>query len=205
MFVNTVVVLRNHVHHQLTFKELLLQVRQTIIHAVENQNYPIEVLLRKLKMPASGSNFPLTDLAVLLENIQEKKYLQAIPFNLVFSFLKKGDIIEAEVEYSSPYCLQCNTRRERWPAYSARSRSGPVLGLEVGRQETEMRRIARLRSGLDTRGSPASCGPDQARGGYAAGVGQAAFRSGRSRGCEALFGPGAGRVEFPAPLRRRRC
>ena len=44
-FTNTVLVLRNRLTEAMTFKELLIQFRQTIGEAVENANYPIETWL----------------------------------------------------------------------------------------------------------------------------------------------------------------
>jgi hypothetical protein len=67
-FVNTVLILRNRLEPGITFKQLLLQVRQVLVEAVEHQNYPIEALLHKLDLPVSpepGADFPLFDIAIL--------------------------------------------------------------------------------------------------------------------------------------------
>jgi amino acid adenylation domain-containing protein len=101
-FINTVLVLRNQLDGNMTFKELLLQVRQTIIDAVENVNYPLEVLLKQLNLPSSNDDdFPLFDIGILLENIHDKKYLQHINHNITFSLVRKKDCLEGEVEYNS--------------------------------------------------------------------------------------------------------
>jgi non-ribosomal peptide synthetase component F len=39
-FINTVLVFRNEAAARMSFKELLLEVRKTMIEAIENQNYP---------------------------------------------------------------------------------------------------------------------------------------------------------------------
>jgi len=41
-FINTVLPLRNHLKDSMTFKELLLQVKDTIVEANKQQNFPIE-------------------------------------------------------------------------------------------------------------------------------------------------------------------
>ena len=46
-FLNTILVLRNRVEENTTFKELLLQVRQTLSEAAEHQNYPLYRSLRR--------------------------------------------------------------------------------------------------------------------------------------------------------------
>ncbi len=99
-FINTVLVLRNTVDHDMTFKELLLQVRQTVMDAEEHQNYAVETLLYQLNIPVSDSGFPLFDTAVLLENIQQKSYIGHIPLNTLFSFRRTGDTITGLMEYN---------------------------------------------------------------------------------------------------------
>ncbi len=101
-FINTVLPLKNRLAGSITFKELLVQVKQTIVEAVENQNYPIELLAEQLNLPFSpADDFPLLDVAVLVENIHDKRYLQGINLNMIFSFQKTGEYIESQVEYNS--------------------------------------------------------------------------------------------------------
>jgi hypothetical protein len=97
-FINTVLALRNRLHDRMTFKEMLLQVRQTVMEAAENQNYPIETLLYKLNIPDSRDDFPLFDIAVLLGNIHDKG---DIKLSMVFSFFRGGETIEGELEYNA--------------------------------------------------------------------------------------------------------
>jgi len=100
-FVNLVLPLKNRLEQHMTFKDLLLRVRETIIKANENRNYPIEILTEQLNMDFSPvDDFPLLDIAILLENIQYKEYLQHIKINLVFSFLRTGESLEGRIEYN---------------------------------------------------------------------------------------------------------
>jgi amino acid adenylation domain-containing protein len=101
-FINTALVLRNQVEHIDTFKQLLLRVRQTLIEADTYQNYPVELLPEKLNMSyLEGDDFPLFDISVLLENIQNKRYLEHINHKMTFSFNRKEDVIEGIVEYNA--------------------------------------------------------------------------------------------------------
>ncbi|UCH92860.1 MAG: AMP-binding protein [Candidatus Aminicenantes bacterium] len=102
-FINTVLALRNQVKGNMTFKDLLLQVRQTIVEADENQDYPIEILIRQLKSnPAvTQEDFPLFDVVILLENLQDKKYLRQVNPNSVFSFLRTDGHVQGVLEYNS--------------------------------------------------------------------------------------------------------
>jgi radical SAM superfamily enzyme YgiQ (UPF0313 family) len=99
-FINTVLPLRFALDERMSFRDLLLQVKQTVVEANENQNYPIETLLYHLDVPLEGDDFPLFDTAVLVENIHDRNYLGGARINTVFSFLKKGEDIGGELEYN---------------------------------------------------------------------------------------------------------
>lgn len=100
-FVNTVLALRHHLHDNLTFKELLMQVKQTVVEANQYQNYPLETLAYQLKLSFSETSFPLFDIAILLKNIHDRKYLRDYPLDAVFSFSRLEGYIDAEIEYDS--------------------------------------------------------------------------------------------------------
>ena len=101
-FINLLLPLRVHTRQSMTFKELLPQVGQTIIEANENRDYPIDMLPGQLNVYVPGEDdFPLFDIAVLLENIQYRDYLQDVKINMIFSFLRKGESIEGNLEYNS--------------------------------------------------------------------------------------------------------
>ena len=104
--INTVVVLRNRLDAGMTFKELLLQVRQTITEAVEHANYPVELLPDLVGQPRSendGGDFPLFDISLLLDNIHDKNDLHPIHHNITFSFMKKKNALTGVVEYNTSF------------------------------------------------------------------------------------------------------
>jgi amino acid adenylation domain-containing protein len=110
--INTVLTLRNRIAVDSTFKEILLQVRQTIADADAHRNYPFEMLLDSLKIPyAPGDDFPLFDVTVLMENIHDKSYLDQVPHNFTFSIVKKAEQIEGEVVFNSLRCKQETVKR----------------------------------------------------------------------------------------------
>jgi amino acid adenylation domain-containing protein len=100
-FVNTVLTLRNQILPEMTFKELLLQVRQTVVEATENVNYPMETLLYKLGFEDSQDEFPLFDIAVYVENVHDGAFIKPLRLNLIFSFLSKEDSIDVVLEYNA--------------------------------------------------------------------------------------------------------
>ena len=100
-FINTLLALRTQVQSQMTFKELLLEVRQTVAGALENCNYPVEILAEQLDVPFSpGDGFPLFAIAVLVENIHDKKVLEGVHLDMIFSFKRGGLSIGGRVEYN---------------------------------------------------------------------------------------------------------
>jgi len=99
-FLNTVLPLRIQIEEGMSFKQLLLDVRETVNRATENQNYPMDILIEQLGIDDTGNQFPLFGTALLLENIHEKKYIQHTHPGMLFSFKKNGEQVEAVVEYS---------------------------------------------------------------------------------------------------------
>jgi hypothetical protein len=110
-FLNTVLALRNHVQKDMTFKELLLEVRKTLIEADENQNFPIEGLLDHLDIQAEGSGFPLFGTVLLLENIHDKKNIHHIQPNMIFSFRKEAHSLEGILEYNASFYRESTIKR----------------------------------------------------------------------------------------------
>ncbi|MCB2354686.1 non-ribosomal peptide synthetase [Clostridium estertheticum] len=97
-FINTVLALRNNVTNHMTFKELILKIRQTITEADKNQNYPLEKLFEKLSV---DNGISIIDIAILLENVHEKKHIDNINPSVIFSFRNEDTNIQGKVEYNS--------------------------------------------------------------------------------------------------------
>jgi amino acid adenylation domain-containing protein len=100
-FINTVLALRTRWDSQMTFKELLLQVRQTIAEAGENQNYPLEILLQQLNIESTGNGYPLFGIAILVENIHDKAYMGDIKTDMAFRFSRRTGCIKGILEYNA--------------------------------------------------------------------------------------------------------
>ncbi|MGD2087188.1 MAG: condensation domain-containing protein [Candidatus Aminicenantes bacterium] len=103
IIINTVLLLRNRLDKNTTFKEFLLQVRKTVLDAIEHYGYPVEILLDHLGIPFSYEEFrfPLSDITIWLDNIHKKEYIRHIHTNMNFSFSGNGDHIEGTVEYNT--------------------------------------------------------------------------------------------------------
>jgi amino acid adenylation domain-containing protein len=127
--INTVLVLRQEVRDDMTFKEFLMQVSQTVFEANTHQNYPMETLMYKLNIPFPGkADFPLFDISVLLETIHYKEYLHHVNHNLRFSFDRTGTSVKGNLEYN-PLLYEKKTAR-RMAGHYTFLLEGALAGLE---------------------------------------------------------------------------
>lgn len=110
-FSNTILVLRTNIQDDMLFKQVLLETRQCIIEADENQSYPIERLIDKLNLQSNDGYFPLFDTVLLLENIHDKRYINHVNANMVFSFLGTDKDINGVVEYNGMLYKEETIRR----------------------------------------------------------------------------------------------
>ncbi len=100
-YINTVLPLQISLESSVTFSQLLGRVKQTLLEAVEHQAYPVELLPELLNMPDQGPGFPLFDVALELENIHPREYLQYIDLRLVSHFLRIAGAIIGTIVYDS--------------------------------------------------------------------------------------------------------
>jgi len=97
----TVLALRGFLDDTRSFNELLLEVRQTIIEAIEHQAYPVNDLRDRHRMTASQDDFALFDIGVLLTSIHDRNSFNTLPINMIFSFTRGENTMEGEVEYNA--------------------------------------------------------------------------------------------------------
>jgi amino acid adenylation domain-containing protein len=100
-FLNTILTLRNGLTPNMTFKELLLQVKQTFNEANDNSNYPLQRLLYYLGLPQDESGFPLFETVIMLENIHERKYVANMNHHMAWVFRRADRRIDGALEYNS--------------------------------------------------------------------------------------------------------
>ncbi len=135
-FINTALALRIRLRDDMSFKDLLMQIREVVIEAADHQNFPIETLPVDLDLSSGDGSFPLFDAAILLENIQDKSYIDHLDINMVFSFNKTGNSIEGTVEYNA-HCYRAETIERIARHFKNIMQNGlndagaPVAGLEM--------------------------------------------------------------------------
>jgi len=102
-FINTILVFRQPLPVNLGFKDFLLSVRETVVGATENQDFPLAVLADLLGEPAGNEDFTLFDVGLMLESIHERDYLRAIDdrYDMLFCFSGREEEITCTVEYDA--------------------------------------------------------------------------------------------------------
>lgn len=109
-YINTLLALRQQINPNMTLKDFIMNTGYSLNEAFENQNYPIEVLLDELGY-LNTNRLSLFDVIILLDNINEGNYDEHIKANMIFSFTRNSQYIEAEIKYNS--CLYKKTTVER--------------------------------------------------------------------------------------------
>jgi amino acid adenylation domain-containing protein len=112
-YINTVLPLRGRAAPGMSFKDLLLHTRTTMVEASKHQGYPIEVLVQELGMDPYAIDFPLFGVGLLLDNIQDKKDIGHLSINLLFCCTHDPDreLIEVTIEYNPSLYKESTIRR----------------------------------------------------------------------------------------------
>jgi amino acid adenylation domain-containing protein len=109
--INTVLALRNQPEDQMTFKEFILQVKQTVMEAAENRNYPFEILLDQLNLTGLEDESPLFGIGVVVENIHHLRYFRTVKPGMILSFLRTPGYGEGTFYYQPHLYKKTTIRR----------------------------------------------------------------------------------------------
>jgi len=105
--INDFLFIRDQVRGEMTFKELLIEMRQTVLDAYENQDYPFDKILDYLcqsnKKPAAGFT---PDILFLLRDIHDEKIIGEMQERLVFSFIivREEEKVKGDIFYDPGTC-----------------------------------------------------------------------------------------------------
>ncbi|MGD2091010.1 MAG: amino acid adenylation domain-containing protein [Candidatus Aminicenantes bacterium] len=102
---NPMVVFRDFVNPGMTFKELLLKVKQTVAEGYKNQSLPIKQLINLLSIENPDSRESLFRIIFLLKNIHDRepvrKFIQDIESDIIFSLRRTDRGLETHVTYNA--------------------------------------------------------------------------------------------------------
>jgi amino acid adenylation domain-containing protein len=99
---NQSVAFRDILHPRANFKELLMEVKQTVIDGYKNEFFPIKNLIQHLGL---GENFSLSGIVLLLENLPGHELISDNPdgiySDITFAFRKVEKKLEGRVIYNA--------------------------------------------------------------------------------------------------------
>ncbi|WP_341530413.1 amino acid adenylation domain-containing protein [Nostoc sp. UHCC 0302] len=97
---NKIIPLRISVEDKLTFKDLLLQIKEITIDAYSHQNYSVEELAKLLNLPSNQNRHLFCDIVILLENIHKQHNFADITNDLTFAFNTVDNLILGRIDYN---------------------------------------------------------------------------------------------------------
>jgi aspartate racemase len=98
---NKVLVLRDRVNGEVTFKQLLRDIKNTIYEAFSHQKFPFESILELLHVSAPENRTPLFNVAVLLDNLQSRENISDLKNDVTVIFSIKDGHLTGVIEYNS--------------------------------------------------------------------------------------------------------
>jgi amino acid adenylation domain-containing protein len=96
---NTMLPLRAECPGDLTFRDLLLQLRQTVVEAVEHQNFPLATLAAELDRPAQAAENPYFDVALALDGLHDPDFARTVPTRMLWAVARDDAGIDVSVRY----------------------------------------------------------------------------------------------------------
>ncbi|MCB2311577.1 amino acid adenylation domain-containing protein [Clostridium tagluense] len=100
-FLNKLLILKNNIASDSSFKEILLNVKKEIYESIANQNYPIRLFLEHSDIVLEDNISTIIQNIVILENIQSERYIQNVNTNIIFCFNRNDSNIECSIKYNS--------------------------------------------------------------------------------------------------------
>ncbi len=102
-FINNVVPIHCKITADSNFKQVLGQMKRTVTEAMKHANYPIEWLMRKLGITDENEDAGLFGVTVQLENLQEILSMNDNCQDILFTFRRNEDSIQATFEYNKKF------------------------------------------------------------------------------------------------------
>ncbi len=108
---NKIIPVRSSIRGDMTFKELLIETKKGLNEAVANQNYPIDLLLEKLKTPINDCMRSPLQVAAMLDNIHDEAYIKEANASMLFIFSKEGNDLSCRINYISELYSEASVHR----------------------------------------------------------------------------------------------
>ncbi|MCX7923870.1 MAG: amino acid adenylation domain-containing protein [Clostridia bacterium] len=100
-YINELLLLRSKLIETITFKEFLLNIKQTVTEANNNQNYPMSKIDEALNLGVYRNDVPYVAAMAMLSNIHDIKLVEEVQAGMAFCFTITGTSIECVIQYDS--------------------------------------------------------------------------------------------------------
>jgi amino acid adenylation domain-containing protein len=97
--INDFLFLRDTIHGGMSFKELLLNVRETVLPAYKNQDYPSEKLVEYMLKNSLINTGRISNILCSLRNIHRDVSIGILNASLAFSFMVEEDCVKGYLSY----------------------------------------------------------------------------------------------------------
>ncbi len=97
--INNFLFVRQPIHDGLTFKGLLLKLKNTLLEAYDNQDYPFDKLIEHI-FPRSGTQTNISDIVCAMQNIHNYREITGMGSVLEFVFTREGDNISGQIRFA---------------------------------------------------------------------------------------------------------
>ncbi|MFZ5987767.1 MAG: condensation domain-containing protein [Bacillota bacterium] len=101
LLINSILPLLTKLDRNRTFKEYLNEVKNTVVDANANQNFPIMSLIDLLNVEFDENGLPILGTVVSLDSVHDKEYIGSYKADTLFYFYKDNGDLRVEVEYNS--------------------------------------------------------------------------------------------------------
>jgi tyrocidine synthetase-3 len=99
--INDRLFIRDHLTGAMTFKEAVFAVRETLLQAHSNQDYPSEKFAEYLfNTPQTPGNNAVSNIACSLKNIHDKRNIDGIKCKIHFLFEREGEAVNGKILYT---------------------------------------------------------------------------------------------------------
>lgn len=110
MLINNSLTLKSQLKGSMTFKELLLQVKDTVTQANDNMNYPSEEIIKLLEKKGLDKQIIYENI-VIFDNIQDEGLICKEDYNTVFQFSLTDEQLRFKIGYNSDTFSKSAIRR----------------------------------------------------------------------------------------------
>jgi len=98
---NTMLALRAECGDDLTFRELLLQLRGTVVEAVEHQDFPLATLAAEFGRSTQDGENPYFDVALALAGLHDPDFARTVPTRMLWAVARDDAGIDVSVRYDA--------------------------------------------------------------------------------------------------------